>query len=146
MNNLLYSGYTKNVSTGDEYFKNYTTLLLNPYYELDNDDWKLHIGANVDLSFGFDKSFRISPDITAQYIFSDSYIVYAKATGGKQLNDFRRLESICLTVNCRRQIPLLLWDTYNVLMILTSKSTVVSDSKQALIRDFGSTCSVVIRI
>ena len=95
MNNLLYNGYTKNVSTGDEYFKNYTTLLLNPYYELDNDDWKLHIGANVDLSFGFDKSFRISPDITAQYIFSDSYIVYAKATGGKQLNDFRRLESIC---------------------------------------------------
>ena len=65
------------------------------YYELNNDDWKLHIGANVDLSFGFDKSFRISPDITAQYIFSDSYIVYAKATGGKQLNDFRRLESIC---------------------------------------------------
>lgn len=95
MNNLLYSGYTKNPSTGDEYFKNYTTLLVNPYYELNNDDWKLHIGANVDLSFGFDKSFRISPDITAQYIFSDSYIVYAKATGGKQLNDFRRLENIC---------------------------------------------------
>ena len=23
MNNLLYNGYTKNVSTGDEYFKNY---------------------------------------------------------------------------------------------------------------------------
>ena len=95
MNNLLYSGYTKNPSTGDEYFKNYTTLLVNPYYELNNDDWKLHIGANVDLSFGFDKSFRISPDVTAQYIFSDSYIVYAKATGGKKLNDFRRLENIC---------------------------------------------------
>lgn len=95
MNNLLYSGYPKDVSTGDEYFKNYTTLLLNPYYELDNDDWKLHVGANVDLSFGFDKSFRVSPDITAQYIFSDSYVVYAKATGGKQLNDFRRLENIC---------------------------------------------------
>ena len=95
MNNLLYSGYTKSPSTGDKYFKNYTTLLVNPYYELNNDDWKLHIGANVDLSFGFDKSFRISPDVTAQYIFSDSYIVYAKATGGKQLNDFRRLENIC---------------------------------------------------
>ena len=95
MNNLLYSGYTKNPSTGDEYFKNYTTLLVNPYYELNNDDWKLHIRANVDLSFGFDKSFRISPDVTAQYIFSDSYIVYAKATGGKKLNDFRRLENIC---------------------------------------------------
>lgn len=95
MNNLLYSGYTKNTATGDEYFKNYTTLLLNPYYELDNDDWKLHVGANVDLSFGFDKSFRVSPDITAQYIFSDSYVLYAKATGGKLLNDFRRLEQLC---------------------------------------------------
>ena len=49
----------------------------------------------MDLSFGFDKTFRVSPDITAQYIFSDSYVVYAKATGGKLLNDFRRLESIC---------------------------------------------------
>ena len=95
MNNLLYNGYTKNSSTGDPYFKNYTTLLLNPYYELDNDDWKLHVGANVDLSFGFDKSFRVSPDVTAQYIFSDSYVLYAKATGGKRLNDFRRLEQLC---------------------------------------------------
>lgn len=95
MNNLLYSGYTKNISVGEDYFKNYTTLLLNPYYKLDNDDWKLHIGANVDFSFGFDKFLRVSPDITAQYIFSDSYVLYAKATGGKQLNDFRRLENIC---------------------------------------------------
>lgn len=95
MNNFLYSGYPKNASAGDEYFKNYTALQLNPYYELDNDDWNLHIGANVDLSFGFDKSFRISPDVTAQYIFSDSYVLYAKATGGKLLNDFRRQEQLC---------------------------------------------------
>ena len=95
MNNFLYSGYTKNLSNGDEYIKNYTTLLLNPFYELNSDDWKLHIGANVDLSFGFDKAFRISPDVTAQYIFSDSYVLYAQATGGKLLNDFRRLESVC---------------------------------------------------
>lgn len=95
MNNFLYSGYTKDYATQDKYIKNYTTLLLNPYYELDSDDWKLHIGANVDLSFGFDKSFRVSPDVTAQYIFSDSYVLYAKATGGKLLNDFRRLETIC---------------------------------------------------
>lgn len=95
MNNLLYSGYTKNLVTGDESIKNYTTLLLNPFYELDSDDWKLHIGANVDLSFGFDKAFRVSPDVTAQYIFSDSYVLYAQAIGGKLLNDFRRLERVC---------------------------------------------------
>lgn len=95
MNNFLYNGYTQGNSTQGNKFKNYTTLLLNPYYELNSDDWKLHFGANVDLSFGFDKSFRISPDVTAQYVFSDSYVLYAKATGGKLLNDFRRLEKVC---------------------------------------------------
>lgn len=95
MNNLLYGGQNKDVATSNEYFKNYTTLLLNPYYELNSDDWRLHIGANVDLSFGFDKSFRVSPDINAQYVFADSYVLYAKATGGKQLNDFRRMEQLC---------------------------------------------------
>ncbi|EJX09209.1 TonB-dependent receptor [gut metagenome] len=95
MNNLLYNGFTKNKNNGEKYFDNYTTLLLNPYYELNNDNWQLHVGANVDLSFGFDKGFRLSPDVTVQYIFADSYVLYAQATGGKLLNDFRRLESYC---------------------------------------------------
>lgn len=95
MNNFLYNGYTQGNATQGNNIKNYTTLLLNPYYELNSDDWKLHFGANVDLSFGFDKSFRISPDVTAQYVFSDSYVLYARATGGKLLNDFRRLEKLC---------------------------------------------------
>lgn len=37
----------------------------------------------------------MSPDVIAQYIFSDSYVLYAQATGGKLVNDFRRLETIC---------------------------------------------------
>lgn len=95
MNNFWYGGHTANAETGDKYIKNYTALNLNPYYELNGDDWKLHAGAHVDLSFGFDKSLRVSPDISAQYNFSDSYILYAKATGGKLFNDFRRMEEIC---------------------------------------------------
>lgn len=95
MNNFWYGGATKDQETGQEFFKNYTTLLLNPYYELNSDNWKLHLGANVDLSFGFDKAFRVSPDVKAQYVFSDSYVLYAHATGGKLLNDFRRSEEVC---------------------------------------------------
>lgn len=95
MNNFWYGGYTSHQETGDKFFKNYAALNLNPYYEFNSDDWKIHAGAHVDLSFGFDKAFRVSPDITAQYNFSDSYIVYAKATGGKLFNDFRRVEEIC---------------------------------------------------
>lgn len=53
----------------------------------------VHVVANVDLSFGNGKAVRVSPDVKAQYVFSDSYVLYAKATGGRQLNDFRRLET-----------------------------------------------------
>lgn len=86
MNNLFY----KEID-----FQNYTALSLNPYYELNNDSWLLHLGAHVDMAFGFGKSMRVSPDVTAQYAFSDSYVAYIKATGGKRINDFRQLEALC---------------------------------------------------
>ena len=94
MNNLIYNNkrdfYNEEIKS---IFKNRTVIDLNPYYELNNDDWRLHLGANVDFSFGNGKSFRVSPDVTIQYVFSDSYVVYANATGGRQLNDLRQLET-----------------------------------------------------
>lgn len=75
-------------------YENRTALGLNPYYELSNYSWRLHVGANVDFSFGSGKAIRVSPDVTAQYVFSDSYVLYAQATGGKMVNDFRRLKTI----------------------------------------------------
>ncbi len=76
-------------------FENYTSLDMNPYYLLQNDDWMLRLGAHVDLAFGFGKTFRAAPDVYAQYNFADSYLLYAQAKGGKLQNDFRRLETIC---------------------------------------------------
>lgn len=91
MDNLIY-----NKEKVDDYenvlYDSRTALGLNPYYELNSDSWKLHIGANVDFSFGGGKALQVSPDVTVQYLFSDSYLLYAKATGGKRVNDFRRLE------------------------------------------------------
>lgn len=84
MNNLFYN---------NDFFENRTTLLLRPYYDMGEEDvWKLHLGANVDLGFGYGKKFRVSPDVKAEYIFSDRYVLYGSATGGRMLNDFRRLE------------------------------------------------------
>jgi hypothetical protein len=86
MNNLFYYN--------DE-FDNRTTLLLKPYYELSEEDaWKLHLGVNVDLGAGYGKKFHVSPDVRAEYIFSESYVLYAGATGGRILNDYRRLEQL----------------------------------------------------
>ncbi|KAA6343204.1 hypothetical protein EZS27_009110 [termite gut metagenome] len=83
MNNVFYNNPD---------FSNYTTLDMNPYYELNNEGWKLHVGVNVDVSFGYGKELQFSPDVLIQRTFSDSYVLYAKASGGRQINDFRQLE------------------------------------------------------
>lgn len=84
-----------NVFYKNNNFENYTSLNLNPHYRLENDDWKMRIGAQVDMAFGFGKKFRAAPDVAIEYNFSDSYILYAQAKGGKLQNDFRRLEAFC---------------------------------------------------
>lgn len=74
--------------------KNSTTLDLNPYYALDLDSWKIRLGAHLDLGFGFGESFLVSPDVQVQYIFSDSYVLYANAKGGRINTTFRRYETL----------------------------------------------------
>ncbi len=84
-----------NVFYKNNVYDNYTSLQLNPYFLFQTEDWKMRLAAHTDLAFGFGKSIRIAPDFTAQYTFSDSYMLYAQATGGRQTNDFRRLEALC---------------------------------------------------
>ena len=83
MNNMLYNG---------QGLHDYTMVDLNPYYQIFNDYWRVRVGANVDLSIGRGKTIRVSPDVTAEYVFADSYAAYIKATGGRIINDFRQLE------------------------------------------------------
>ncbi len=83
MNNMLYSGAG---------LHDYTTIDFNPYYKIDNDYWRVNIGANIDIAAGYGKAFRVSPNITAEYVITDKCVTYIKATGGRLLNDFRRLE------------------------------------------------------
>ena len=73
---------------------NTTTLDLNPYYGLNLNNWKLRLGANIDLGFGYGESFLVSPDVDIQYIFADSYVLYAKALGGRSNSTFTRFETV----------------------------------------------------
>lgn len=109
MDNLFYK--EKANTHGNRVFDNRTLLHLNPHYELNNDSWLLHLGANVDFSLGGGKALRVSPNVTAQYLFSDSYILYAKATGGRQTNDLRQLEQLNPYAICTTPIM----DTYEQL-------------------------------
>lgn len=83
-----------NVFYGDGGSEGHTYTDFNPYYLFRNDDWKIRLGAHVDLAFGFGKQFRAAPDVMAEYTFSDSYTLYAQAKGGRLANDFRRLEAL----------------------------------------------------
>lgn len=73
--------------------KNVTTLLLNPYYEMSDDNYSLHLGVNADLAFGFGQKAYVSPDVKLSYIFSQHYVLYLNAVGGRVANDYRRLET-----------------------------------------------------
>ncbi|NDW13290.1 TonB-dependent receptor [Bacteroides sp. 214] len=86
MDNIFYDGEKK--------YDNRTALRATPYYEWNGENTKLHLGANVDFASGSGKSFRASPDVKASYLFSDSYVLYAQATGERFVNDFRRLEEV----------------------------------------------------
>lgn len=85
MDNLMYSS--------DSLMNNYTSLCLNPYYMLESDDWRVRIGAHVDWQSGEDSGIDVAPDVKAEYLFSDSYVVYLHALGGRRLNDYRRLNA-----------------------------------------------------
>lgn len=83
-----------NVFYNADMLKNYTSIGLNPYYLFQNDDWKVRLGAHVNLTTGYGTDWFVAPDFSAQYTFSDSYILYAQAKGGRLQNDFRRMETI----------------------------------------------------
>ena len=75
-------------------FDNYTALSLTPYYRYENSGWDIRAGVHVDPAFGFKNELRVSPDVRVQYAFPANAVLYLQATGGRLLNDFRRLESI----------------------------------------------------
>ncbi|MEG1564378.1 MAG: TonB-dependent receptor [Bacteroides sp.] len=92
MNNLFY--HEDSAIDHTAVFSNRTLVDLRPHYTLATDDWQLRLGAHVDLSFGAGKAVRIAPDVEAVYRFANTYLLYVQATGGRQLNDLRRLEQL----------------------------------------------------
>ena len=87
-----------NYSYSSESMDGATAVDLNPYYGYENDDWRVRLGANVDwwsgvydLGTGDENKLYVSPDVSVEHFFADSYVFYAKAGGGRQTNSFYQL-------------------------------------------------------
>lgn len=71
--------------------QDYTLVQLNPYYTLQNEAFRLRLGAHVDFQTANGSGLKAAPDVKLEYTFADSYVVYVNLLGGSRLNDFRRL-------------------------------------------------------
>lgn len=85
LNNYIYSG---------DGLTNYSSMAVNSYYKYVRDNWNVRLGAHFDLSFGKGTFLEIAPDIEAQYLLTKGCVAYAKLGGGRELNDFRRIEQL----------------------------------------------------
>lgn len=74
--------------------ENATSLELNPYYKYESEDWRIRLGAHVDWWGGMDGGVNFSPDVNVEYVFSDSYVFYAKADGGRENKSLMELTDI----------------------------------------------------
>lgn len=81
-NNYLYSM---------EGMEDATSLELNPYYTLKSENLRIRLGAHVDWWSGAEDKVKFAPDINLEYVFSDSYVLYAKAVGGRENRSFYEL-------------------------------------------------------
>ena len=66
---------------------------LNPYYRMENEQLRLRIGVNVDWWGGDEDKVFISPDVLAEYVFAERYVLYGQAVGGRKTNSFYNLSS-----------------------------------------------------
>lgn len=71
----------------------YTAVALRPYFMFTPNNWKIKMGASVDLSFDYGDEIHIAPDVQAEYNLGEGKVFYANATGGKIFNDYRNMVS-----------------------------------------------------
>ena len=74
--------------------EDWVAIEVDPYYSKQSDDWRIRIGAHLDRAGGESGKFYVSPDVNAEYIFSDSYVLFARAEGGRQLSSFYELADV----------------------------------------------------
>lgn len=85
---------TRNYNYSMDGLDGYTTVGLCPSYTFRNDNVRLKLGINLDVSTNGDAVFNTSPDVAFDYTFAGKYNLYVNAGGGRTETDYRYLESV----------------------------------------------------
>lgn len=79
-------------------FDNHTNAVLNPYYNIEGDNWNIKLGAKVMIVAGLDddsgKTFSASPDIEANIEVAEKTVLYAIAGGDLRSNSMYDISRI----------------------------------------------------
>ena len=97
VNHVLYGDQNETVTADAKNpftTEDFTLVQLNPYYAIQNENVNIRLGAHVDFQTKVGSGLKVSPDVSIAYTFSDSYVLYAQALGGTQLNNFHQLNEI----------------------------------------------------
>jgi len=62
-------------------YKNYSDLTLNPYFKMEGDNWKMHLGASAHLLAKQSKTFLYTPDVEFSFRPYESGLFYLTAKG-----------------------------------------------------------------
>lgn len=69
----------------------YTLLNLTPYFNIDRDNYFLHLGVLASYSFNKENKLFIAPDVEAQVKFIDELLLYAKVKGNVNENSIQNI-------------------------------------------------------
>ena len=78
----------------DNLSSTYGLLHLSPYYRFQGENFRALVGLNLDFGFNDGKAVRVSPNVKFEYDVAGSTVIYANATGGKELNTLARLHAV----------------------------------------------------
>lgn len=89
-----YFGYS-GIPSSTEIEDNMGLLKVTPYFYYGTGNVKLRAGVNMDFASHAGSSFRLSPDVNAEYRVLEGATVYAQVSGGKNLNRVSDYFSVC---------------------------------------------------
>ncbi|MBR5829197.1 MAG: hypothetical protein IKY47_03965 [Bacteroidaceae bacterium] len=96
-------------------YDNYCSVDIDPYLDFNFGGWDLRLGTRMNFVTANSAVFAISPDIRLRKAFNEYVAIFVKGTGGREDNNFSKLESLTPYWGFDKEVSRQLKPTYKVL-------------------------------